>query len=104
MKQGGISGLAVAMVVVGGLLMYAAIKNYQLLDLARYALSGGRGIPPTPRPPLDTSSVEMAPGGPSTGLTGTAKSNNPDAGIGQSSTRLPQGTQLPTTGFNKPLP
>jgi hypothetical protein len=103
-KSGGISGLAVAMVVVGGLLMYAAIKNYTLLDTARYALSGGRGPSPQPRPPINTGITPTAPGGPSTGLTGTARSNNPDAGIGSSSTRLPSSTQLPTPGFNKPLP
>ena len=103
-KSGGISGLAVAMVVVGGLLMYAAIKNYTLLDTARYALSGGRGPSPQPRPPINTGIAPTVPGGPSTGLTGTARSNNPDAPIGGSSTRLSSANQLPTAGFNKPLP
>jgi hypothetical protein len=104
MKNGGISGLAVAMVAVGGLLMYAAIKNYQLLDVARYAFSGGRGTPPVPRPPIDTGVVSGGSQGTTASLTGTAKSKNPDAPLGASSTQIPRVFQVPTPGANKPLP
>jgi hypothetical protein len=99
-KTGGISGLAVAMVAAGGLLMYSAIKNYTILDTLRWAMRGGKGPTPTPR----ASTASVPAGGPSTGLTGTAKSPNPDAGIGKSSTTMSKNFQLPTTGFNKPLP
>jgi hypothetical protein len=62
MKTGGISGLAVAMVAAGGLLMYAAIKNYTLLDTLRWALRGGRGPTPSPRPDSSLGFVSLGGG------------------------------------------
>ncbi len=103
MKRGGISGLAVSMVAVGGFLIWISLKDYSMLDGLRYALRGGRGPAPIPQGGGGIPAPSL-PGGPSTGLTRTGRSPNPDAGIGLSSTKLPTQFQLPVSGYNKPLP
>lgn len=55
-------------------------------------------------PALPDYAGSSSSGGPSTGLTRTAKGPNPDAPRGGSSTILPVQHQLERAGFNKPLP
>ncbi len=88
-KGPGISGLAVGMVAVGGLLIYASLHDYTMLDALRYVLRGGRGPAPTPKGPSGGGGTPAtsAPGGPATGLT-------------KPSTQF----RLPVSGSNKPLP